>query len=242
MECLWLLSRCAVILCMGGEQPCFMLRLLCPGENDGRLPGVPAERRGRRRSSRGEPSRYDIVLLFHLQETSSLVICAVVSLVGRFVVFVRIPYCISTPIPRHCQAPEERQRTQRASLGWDPYYARSRWWASATRWPIRSALRNTPSCGVMFSPLITLYLLLCFCCSILPLASLFACWSLVYAPGVMPKQVIIIPAALVSPFAYSILARSLAQRGYPSFVVRLPFNLGIRDVFVLGLNVEVQGA
>eukprot|EP00752_Nemacystus_decipiens_P016500 g14749.t2 len=37
--------------------------------------------------------------------------------------------------------------------------------------------------------------------------------------------VIIIPAALVSPFAYSILARSLAQRGYPSFVVRLPFNL-----------------
>lgn len=44
--------------------------------------------------------------------------------------------------------------------------------------------------------------------------------------GVVPKQVIIIPAALVSPFAYSILARSLAQRGYPCFVVRLPFNLG----------------
>lgn len=37
--------------------------------------------------------------------------------------------------------------------------------------------------------------------------------------------VIILPAALVSPFAYSILARSLAQRGYPTFVVRLPFNL-----------------
>ncbi|CAN0090721.1 unnamed protein product [Scytosiphon promiscuus] len=39
--------------------------------------------------------------------------------------------------------------------------------------------------------------------------------------------VIIIPGALVSPFAYSILARSLAQRGYPSFVVRLPFDLAL---------------
>ncbi|CAM9961673.1 unnamed protein product [Ectocarpus fasciculatus] len=37
--------------------------------------------------------------------------------------------------------------------------------------------------------------------------------------------VIIIPGGLVSPFAYSILARSLAQRGYPTFVLRLPFNL-----------------
>lgn len=40
-------------------------------------------------------------------------------------------------------------------------------------------------------------------------------------------QVIIIPGALVSPFAYSILARSLAQRGYPSFILRLPFDLGM---------------
>ncbi|CAM9173446.1 unnamed protein product [Hapterophycus canaliculatus] len=39
--------------------------------------------------------------------------------------------------------------------------------------------------------------------------------------------VIIVPGALVSPFAYSILARSLAQRGYPSFVVRLPFDLAL---------------
>ncbi|CAM9661813.1 unnamed protein product [Laminaria digitata] len=37
--------------------------------------------------------------------------------------------------------------------------------------------------------------------------------------------VIIFPGAFVSPFAYSILARTLAQRGYPCFVLRLPFDL-----------------
>ncbi|CAM9295240.1 unnamed protein product [Pylaiella littoralis] len=37
--------------------------------------------------------------------------------------------------------------------------------------------------------------------------------------------VIIIPGALVSPFAYSILARSLAQTGCPTFILRLPFNM-----------------
>ena len=41
------------------------------------------------------------------------------------------------------------------------------------------------------------------------------------------NKVIIFPGAFVSPFAYSILARTLAQRGYPCFVLRLPFDLGV---------------
>lgn len=41
------------------------------------------------------------------------------------------------------------------------------------------------------------------------------------------NKVIIFPGAFVSPFAYSILARTVAQRGYPCFVLRLPFDLGV---------------
>lgn len=39
-------------------------------------------------------------------------------------------------------------------------------------------------------------------------------------------QVIIIPGGHVSPFAYSPLARELARKGYATFILRLPFNLG----------------
>lgn len=56
-----------------------------------------------------------------------------------------------------------------------------------------------------------------------------ACRPDLIAPQSSQTQVIIIPGALISPFAYSIMARSLAQRGYPSFVVRLPFDLGAKS-------------
>lgn len=36
----------------------------------------------------------------------------------------------------------------------------------------------------------------------------------------------------MSPFAYSVLARALAQMGHPSFVVRLPFDLGARQCLI----------
>lgn len=40
------------------------------------------------------------------------------------------------------------------------------------------------------------------------------------------RQVIILPGAFVSPYAYPPLARDLARKGHPSFIVRLPFGLG----------------
>lgn len=45
-------------------------------------------------------------------------------------------------------------------------------------------------------------------------------------PHFVTRQVIILPGAFISPFAYSPLARDLARRGYPSFILRLPLNMG----------------
>ena len=43
-----------------------------------------------------------------------------------------------------------------------------------------------------------------------------------------PSKVIILPGGLVSPLAYAPLARTMAQKGYSSFVVRFDFDLGER--------------
>lgn len=40
------------------------------------------------------------------------------------------------------------------------------------------------------------------------------------------SQVVILPGALVPPLAYAPLARTMAQKGHPSYVVRFDFDLG----------------
>ena len=45
-----------------------------------------------------------------------------------------------------------------------------------------------------------------------------------------PSKVIILPGGLVSPLAYAPLARTMAQKGYSSFVVRFDFDLGERQI------------
>ncbi len=39
-------------------------------------------------------------------------------------------------------------------------------------------------------------------------------------------QVVFLPGALIQPTAYAPLARTMARRGYPSYVARFEFNLG----------------
>lgn len=39
-------------------------------------------------------------------------------------------------------------------------------------------------------------------------------------------QVVIFPGALVPPSAYAPLARTMARKGYPSYILRFEFNLG----------------
>lgn len=45
------------------------------------------------------------------------------------------------------------------------------------------------------------------------------------------SQVIILPGAMVPPLAYAPLARTLAQKGHTSYVVRFDFGLGAPTAF-----------
>lgn len=99
---------CSTSTAAGSEPLCFVVHLLCaPGENDGRLLGVPAEGGGGRRGSRGKPPRYD--LHYACREPTPPIFgrCS-----SRWVLCgLCIPHCMSSTNPSklpRCQALEEK--------------------------------------------------------------------------------------------------------------------------------------